>query len=727
MTAEAGGGREPGAETKTLRLRVVEALLEDARKGIVRVSQATFDGLGLILGEVVSVTGSRTTYARLVPALSNQCTEDEVMLDGVARENAGTGLHGEVSLAKATYKDAGSLVLTPLGPDTTFHREGDVEFLKRYLVNLPVVTGDKVSVNLFGATEASLRVAGTAPSGPVLITSRTLIHIQEPDVFEQSVAKITYEDIGGLDREVRLVREIVELPLKYPEVFRRLGIDPPKGILLYGPPGTGKTLIARAVAGETAVHFVHVNGPEIMNKYYGESEAKLREVFDEARRKAPSILFLDEIDALAPKRSEVIGDVEKRVVGQLLALMDGLVSRGQVIVIGATNMPNLLDPALRRPGRFDREIMVPVPDKVGRLDIFRIHTRGMALAGNVDLATLAGLTHGYVGADLAALCREAGMLALRKIAPALAGLESGPRDAFVADLKVEMRDFLAAAQEVKPSATREFFTELPDVKWDDVGGLAEIKRRLTEVVSWPIKYPERFAQFGVDPVRGVLFSGPSGTGKSLVARALARETGVSFLSIQGPSLFSKWYGESERALRELFERAKQASPCILCLDELDALAGRRGGQGSVAERMVSQLLMELDALENSLKNVVVVGTTNRPDLIDPAFLRPGRFDLQIEFPLPGEGDRVEIFKVHLRGKPIAPDVDVAALAARSGGLTGADLHGVCRRAAFLALSQHLAGEGQGLKGTSAPSLTMQHLQDALEEVNQKRAAHRTNA
>lgn len=505
--------KQQGATQTPVLYRVIEALLEDTRKGIIRVSQATFDALGFTLGDVVAVTGARTTYARLIPALQGQCREDEVMLDGVVRENAGVGLHGKVSLAKAAYTDAGSLVLVPLDPETTFQSEGDVEFLKRYLVNLPVASGDKVSVNLFGAKEASLRVAGTAPAGPVLITPRTLVRLQEPEVFEEPRAKVAYEDIGGLEREVRLVREIVELPLKCPEVFRRLGIDPPKGILLYGPPGTGKTLIARAVAGESAVHFVHVNGPEIMDKFYGESEAKLREVFDEARRKAPSILFLDEIDALAPKRSETIGDVEKRVTGQLLALMDGLVSRGEVVVIGATNMPNLLDPALRRPGRFDREVLIPVPDKAGRREIFRIHTRGMALSDDVDLAALAGLTHGYVGADIAALCREAGMLAIRKAAPALAGLPKSEWDGFLATLVVEMRDFLAAAKEIQPSATREFYTEMPEVGWQDVGGLAEIKRRLTQLVTWPLRYPERFAKYGVGAARGILLTGKSGTGK----------------------------------------------------------------------------------------------------------------------------------------------------------------------------------------------------------------------
>jgi transitional endoplasmic reticulum ATPase len=701
-----------------LRLRVAEALLEDVRKGIVRLSQARFDTLGLPPGAIVAVTGSRTTYARIRPSLARQGAEDEVLLDGVLRENAGAELGGEVTLAPAVCREAASVVLAPLGPDTSFARTEDEEFLRQRLINLTIVTGDRVAVSLLGAREATLRVSGTAPPGPVTITDRTLLRLQESDVFDPSPPKVTYEDIGGLSHQVRLVREIVELPLRHPAVFRRLGIDPPKGILLYGPPGTGKTLIARAVAAESAVHFVHVNGPEIMHKFYGESEAKLREVFDEARRNAPSILFLDELDALALKRSEAIGDVEKRVVGQLLALMDGLVSRGQVIVIGATNMPNLLDPALRRPGRFDREIVIPVPDRAGRREIFQVHTRGMARADGVDLDELAGLTHGYVGADIAALCREAGMLALRRAAadPGRAGQDKW--EDLITDLQVEQRDFLEAAKEVQPSAIREFYTELPDVTWADVGGLEETKRRLTELVAWPLRYPERFARFGVSPARGILLAGPSGTGKSLVARALARETGIGFLALQGPSLFSRWYGESERALRELFERAGQAAPCLLCLDELDALAGRRTGQSSVAERMVSQLLMELDALADRLKSVVVLGTTNRLDLIDPAFLRPGRFDLVIGFPLPTERERLAILAVHLRGKPLDPDVDPAVLAAQSEGLTGADLQGVCRRAVFLTLGESLNVAGPGQEPSPAPSLRMRHLTAALEEVRQ---------
>lgn len=704
------------------RLRVAEALVEEARRGVIRVSQARFEALGFVLGDVAAVSGDRTTYARIVPALSTQCGEDEVLLDGVVRDNAGTALGDEVTLSAAQLRDAESMVLTPLDPEIRFHQEGYEEFMPRRLVNLPVVTGDKVSLSLFGAREASLRVAGTAPSGPVMITARTLIRIQEPDVYEEAFAKVTYEDIGGLSHQVQLVREIVELPLKYPEVFLRLGIAPPKGILLYGPPGTGKTLIAKAVAGESGVHFVHVNGPEVMNKFYGESEAKLREVFAEARRKAPSILFLDELDTLAPRRANVVGDVEKRVVGQLLALMDGLVSRGQVIIIGATNMPNLLDSALRRPGRLDREVCVPVPDRLGRMDIFRIHTRGMALAENVELAALANMTHGYVGADIAALCREAGMVALRRISPELRCSHAAAREELIAGIRVTRRDFLEAANDIRPSATREFYTEIPDVGWEDVGGLAAVKQALRELITMPLKHPEKYRQYGITPVVGVLFKGPSGTGKSLMAKALARETGVNYISALAPSLFSRWFGESERALRELFLRAKQAAPCLLCVDEIDALAGVRHGEGSVAERLVSQLLMELDELSDHQKDVVVVGTTNRPDLMDPAFLRPGRLELVVDFPLPDEAERLEILKVHLKGTPIDADVDLRLLASLTEGLTGADLGGLCRRAASLALSMEFSRASDQTGDSVIPHIALPYFKAALEEVARRRNA-----
>ncbi len=705
-----------GGQREQLHLYIAEALPGDVRKGIVRVSQAVFDRLGLNPGDIVSITGSRTTYAKLLPSVFGTCSDTQVLADGVVRENAGTILAGEVVLTPAQISDASSLSVTPLDPDTRVEDEADINFLRKYLIGLPVTRGDKIVVSLFGSTDASLRVSGTAPAGPVRITAQTMIRVLQPDVFEDYLPKVSYEDIGGLAEQVRLVREIVELPLKRPELFIRLGIRPPKGILLYGPPGTGKTLIARAVASESLVHFIHVNGPEIMHKYYGESEAKLRQVFDEAKRKAPSILFLDELDALAPKRSEVIGDVEKRLVGQLLALMDGLVSRGQVIVIGATNMPNLLDPALRRPGRFDREVFIPVPDKEGRREIFAIQTRGMALDASVDLGVLATITHGYVGADIASICREAGMNALRRILPSHG-------DQFP-DVKVTMADFLAAAKEIQPTATREFYSERSEVSFKDVGGLTGIKEQLLQAIILPLKYSDEYRRFGFGPVKGVLLHGPSGTGKTLLAKALAAETGVNFISVLGPSLFSKWFGESERALKELFVRAKQASPCILCIDEIDAIAGTRGGQGSVAERLVSQLLMELDGLDNYLKPVIVIGTTNRFDLLDPAFLRPGRFDLQIEFPLPTEAERAEIFAVHLRNKPTAPDVIIQELAAKTPGLTGAAIYGICRRASASTLARYLTGREMGLVQEDAPCITRAELDRAIEEVVEKRCETR---
>ncbi|NLY55634.1 MAG: AAA family ATPase [Firmicutes bacterium] len=698
-------------QPEDLHLRVAEALPGDVHKGIVRVSQAVFDRLGLNPGDIVAITGTRTTYAKLLPSVFGTCADTQVLADGVVRENAGTLLGGEVVVNPAQVGEAASLSLTPLDPDTQIADEADLNFLRKYLIGLPVTRGDKIVVSLFGASDAVLRVTGTAPAGAVRITNQTLIRVLQPDVFEEDLPKVSYEDIGGLAEQVRLVREIVELPLKRPELFIRLGIRPPKGILLYGPPGTGKTLIARAVASESSVHFIHVNGPEIMHKYYGESEAKLRQVFDEAKRKAPSILFLDELDALAPKRSEVIGDVEKRLVGQLLALMDGLVSRGQVIVIGATNMPNLLDPALRRPGRFDREVLIPVPDKAGRREIFVIQTRGMALDDDVDLDALAAITHGYVGADIASICREAGMNALRRILP------HQPDE--VREITVTMADFLAAAKEIQPTATREFYTERAEIGFRDVGGLSAIKEQLAQAVTLPLKYPEEYRRFGFGPVKGVLLYGPSGTGKSMLAKALATETGVSFISVLGPSLFSKWFGESERALKELFVRAKQASPCILCIDEIDAIAGARGGQGSVAERLVSQLLMELDGLDDFLNPVIVIGTTNRFDLLDPAFLRPGRFDLQIEFPLPDEAERAEIFAVHLRNKPIAPDVVIAELAAKTAGLTGAAIYGICRRAGALALARYFRQREEGQQPEVRPCITRADLDQAIEEVMAK--------
>lgn len=695
-----------------LKLKVAEGMPGDIRKGIVRVDGADLERLSLKLGGLVEIRGKRATVARAVPAFADFARRNLIQMDGTTRENAGAAIGEEVVVRKVESKEASAIVLAPLDPTRVFTDDRDVDFVKRSLIGLPVLKGDLVAVSLFGGEDLYLRVEGAAPAGPLMITANTLVKIKAPDVLDRVDRRVTYEDIGGLEAQVQRVREIVELPLRYPDLFRRLGIEAPKGILLHGPPGTGKTLIARAVASESKVHFIHVNGPEIMHKFYGESEARLREVFDQARKNAPAILFLDEIDAIAPRRAEVLGDVEKRVVAQLLALMDGLESRGNVIVIGATNLPELVDPALRRPGRFDREIQIPVPDGKGRLEILRIHTRGMALARDVSLERLAGMTHGFVGADLASLCKEAGISALRKILPHITlGAQTDP-DLL---LEVTMADFLEALKEVEPSATREFFTETPRVGWEDVGGLEEIKATITRLVSWPLKYPELYEHMDLDTPKGILFTGPSGTGKTLVARAIARESDVNFIAVAGPTLFSKWTGESEKAVRQVFRRARQAAPCILLFDELDSVAPRRSGGGGVPERVVGQLLTELDGLEER-KGVVVIGTTNRMDLLDPALLRPGRFDYVIEFPLPGLEQRCEILRVHTRRRALAPGVDLWELARISEGMVGSELEAWCRKAAILAISDFLgsAGTGPERPDLSGLQIEMTHFLRALQ-------------
>ncbi|BAF58612.1 ATPase [Pelotomaculum thermopropionicum SI] len=529
-----------------------------------------------------------------------------------------------------------------------------------------------------------------------------------------SAAKeFSYRDIGGLDKELQKIREMIELPLTHPELFEHLGIEPPRGVLLYGPPGTGKTLIARAVAGETKACFIHVNGPEIIHKYYGESEARLREIFQKAAGNRPSIIFLDEIDAVAPKREEVTGEVEKRVVAQLLALMDGLKSRGQVIVIGATNLPNAIDPALRRPGRFDREIRVSIPDRKGRREILSIHTRGMPVAGDVDLDRLAEITHGFVGADLRALCQEAAMRCVRRVYPLIGAQTGKAAGEFLAGIKVEMKDFLEAMKEVEPSATREFLVDVPAVRWEDVGGLKEIKQELRQAVEWPLKYRELFETAGISPPRGVILHGPPGTGKTLLARALASEINANFIAVKGPSLLSKWMGESEKAVRELFRKAKQVAPCLVFFDEIDSLVpAREAGHGGAADRVLSQLLTEIDGIEE-LRGVVLLAATNRIDLIDPALLRPGRFDLHLRLDLPDKEAIVEIFKVHTRKMPLHQNIDLDALADACKGFSGADIRQVCHRAAILAMREYIEANK---KAAAAPRyrVTMQHFLKSLE-------------
>ena len=561
-------------KAESLTLKVAEAGSKDVGRGIVRLDPADFKKIGVEVGDVVAIEGKRETVAKVLPAYMEDRGKGLIRLDGITRDNAKTGIDEKVAVKKMEFSPAQSIVVAPL----TVMRSHDARYIGSLLEGLPLMQGDTVRARLFGTRTQDFRVVSTRPSGVVMIHPQTTMKIQEKGEPGEDKTRIAYEDIGGLGKEIRRIREMIELPLKHPQVFERLGIDPPKGVLLHGPPGCGKTLIARAVANETDAHFGHISGPEIMHKYYGESEAHLRRIFDEATAHAPSIIFLDEIDAVAPKREEMGGEkqLEKRVVAQLLALMDGLSSRGQVIVIGATNIPNVLDSALRRPGRFDREIEISIPDKNGRLQILDIHTRGMPLAEDVDLVRLSEITHGFVGADLEALSREAAMTTLRKIFPNIDfELEEIPYEDLMR-LQVTMEDFREALKEVEPSAIREVFTEIPDVKWDDVGGLAEVKRVLKETIEWPLKYGKLFEHAKTSPSKGILLHGPPGTGKTLLAKAVASESEVNFISVKGPELLSKWVGESEKGIREIFKKAKQASPCIIFFDEIDSVVPKEG-------------------------------------------------------------------------------------------------------------------------------------------------------
>lgn len=708
-----------------IKLRVAEGMVEDARKGIVRVLSDVMEVLELQPNDVVAITGKRTTVARVMPAFQNVCPPGNIQMDGIVRQNAGVGVGEGVTIMKQEWQPARTVILAPVLPGWTLPGEHEIVHLKKHLIGRPVVPGDQVTIPQFTGGDEAFTVEGVAPKGAVVIITRdTAVRFKGGEDTERRGQRVTYEDIGGLAKEVQRVREIIELPLKYPQLFHRLGIEAPKGILMYGAPGTGKTLIARAVASETDAHFIHVNGPEIMHKYYGESEARLRQVFDEARKKAPSIIFLDEIDAIAPRRADVHGDVEKRVVAQLLALMDGLESRGNVIVIAATNIPDLVDPALRRPGRFDREIAINPPDQRGRREILQIHTRGMSLAPDVSLDRLAAITHGFVGADLAALCREAGMYALRR---GLANYQLS--EGFVDDdlqLKVMMRDFLDALAEIEPSATREFAMELPTTGWDDVGGLKEIKERLQAMVIWPLQYPDIFQKFALSAPKGILLSGPPGTGKTLVARALARESGINFIPVNSSLLFSHWWGEAEKTLHEIFRKARQASPCLLFFDEIDALLpARRSGEGSnMGSRLVSQFLMELDGLED-LREVIVLGATNRIDILDPAVLRPGRFDQIIEFPYPDQEARKEIFAIYIRSRPVERGINLDYLARAAEGLVGSEIEAVCKRAALLAVAEIVKHNGE-IEGNNGV-IKARHLEQALTEIQQEKEQARIGA
>jgi len=701
-------------EIKRLTLRVSEALAKDVGRGIARIDPKDMAEVNAEVGDIIQILGKRPSVAKVMPAYMDDRGKEVIQIDGIIRENAQIGLGEKVQVEKVDYKTATNLVLAPIAPSSTFAREKDSGYIGRLLEGLAVTSGDKVRVTLFGTRYQEFSVVDTSPKGVVTINPTTLIKMKGERVGEKEDVGITYEDIGGLHKEINKIREMIELPLKYPEVFDRLGIEAPKGVLLHGPPGCGKTLIARAVASETDAYFYHISGPEVIHKFYGESEAHLRAIFEKAREQAPAIIFLDEIDAIAAKREEIRGDqqVERRVVAQLLALMDGLKSRGRVIVIGATNIPNVLDPALRRPGRFDREISISIPDKKGRLEILHIHTRGMPLASDVDLERLAEITHGFVGADLEALSREAAMITLRKIMPKIEFEADYIPYELLLELEVTMDDFTEALKEVEPSAIREVFTEIPDVKWSDVGGLEEIKRVLKETIEWPLKYSDLFKRANTSPAKGLLLTGLPGTGKTMLAKAVASESGVNFISVKGPALLSKWVGESERGIREVFKKAKQASPCIIFFDEIDAIAPTRGASADshVTERVISQLLTELDGIEE-LKGVVVLAASNRPDIIDPALLRAGRFDFQLELPIPDEKTRLEIFKVHTRGKPLADDVDIESLAKATEGLVGSDIEAVSKRASVLAIREFI---NQEKKDLTKFKISARHFRSALE-------------
>ncbi|MBI1747697.1 MAG: CDC48 family AAA ATPase [Acidobacteria bacterium] len=698
--------------------RITEALGKDVGRGLARLDPADLKKIGANIGDVVEIKGKRTTVAKVMPAFKEERGKRVIQIDAIVRQNAGVGLDERVTIAKVPYSHAAKITLVPTSDFTAMGKDKDAKYVGRLLEGLPLVEGDRVRAVLFGARFNDFLVSGTHPAGAVVIGPTTLIKIEEGATEKVKSSGISYEDIGGLHKEIQKIREMIELPLKHPQIFERLGIDPPKGVLLHGPPGTGKTLIARAVANETEAYFITISGPEVIHKFYGESEARLRSIFEEAQRKAPSIIFIDEIDAIAPKRESVVGEVEKRVVAQLLALMDGLERRGQIIVIGATNLPNVLDPALRRPGRFDREISIGIPDVQGRLETLEIHTRGMPLTTDVDLKRLAEATHGFVGADLEALGREAAMLALRRIIPQIEfGADYVPYETLL-QLTVTMSDFLEALKQIEPSAIREVFVEIPNVKWNDVGGLESIKKDLIEAVEWPIKYAPLFSYAKVKPPKGIILHGAPGMGKTLLAKALACESGVNFISVKGPALMSKYVGESEKGVREVFKKARQAAPCIIFLDEIDAIAPRRGadsGDSGVTERVISQLLTEMDGIEE-LKGVFVLAATNRIDLIDPALLRPGRFDFTRELMPPDEQARLEIFKVHLRNKPVAGDIALQPLAEKTTGRTGADIQQICEKAAMLAIHEFLERQGEQSRDFSLFVITNSHFRRALSEV-----------
>ncbi len=729
---------------KKLSLKVAEAIQDDVNKGIVRIDSQYMKEIDVSPGEIVELEGQRKSVAIADRAYPGDIGLNIIRMDGSTRRNVKAGIGDPVQVRKTAIKEAQRAVIAPA-------RKGIVirappQLFKQGLLGRAIVKGDIISLggatrrrtamshnpffsddifNIldesmagFGLGDLKFIVAETNPKGPLIITDNTEVEFnpEAVEVKEEKQIEVAYEDIGGLEEEIKKVREMVELPLKHPEIFETLGIEPPKGVLLHGPPGTGKTLLAKAVANESNSNFILINGPEIMSKFYGQSEANLRKKFEDAEKNAPSIIFIDEIDAIASKREETHGEVERRVVAQMLALMDGLKARGKVVVIAASNIPNALDPALRRPGRFDREIEIGVPGKEGRLNILKIHTRNMPIGDDKTLHNekkkeqllkeLAQVTHGFVGADLASLCKEAAMIVLRRALPDLRDQETIPKEV-LEKLRISEADFKEALKVVRPSALREVLIETPNVSWNDVGGLETVKQELKEAVEWPLKHPEGFKRLGIRPPRGVLIYGPPGTGKTMLAKAVAKESDANFILVKGPELLSKWVGESEKAVREVFKKARQTAPTIIFFDEIDALAPRRGisSENHVSERVVNQLLTEIDGLEQ-MNDVLVLAATNRPDILDTALLRPGRFDRIILTPVPEVKAREMIFQVHVKGMPLAKDVNVAKLAEKTEGYVGADIESICREAAILALRENM----------DAKEVALKHFEEALKKV-----------
>lgn len=697
-------------------LKVAETNSKFVGRGMALIDSKVMEELDLSTGDVIEVSGEKKGYVILWSSPPTDYGKKLIRIDGYTRNEIGVGIDDTVTIRKVIVKKAEQVILAPTEELAIVGLE---EYLPELLDGRVVAKGEVIPLNVMGR-RIGFTVTSVSPSDATvsLIDSNTEFVIGTvPKQAAKGVPRITYEDIGGLRTEVQKVREMIELPLRHPEIFERIGIEAPKGVLLHGPPGTGKTLLAKAVASETNANFYSIGGPEIMSKFYGESEEKLREIFKEAQENAPSIIFIDEIDSIAPKREEVSGDVEKRIVSQLLTLMDGISSRGKIVVIGATNRPNAIDPALRRPGRFDREIEIGIPDEKGRHDILLIHSRGMPLTEDVDLASIARVTHGFVGADLQALSKEAAMRSLRRILPEIDLHQPKIPAEILNKIKVTKQDFDEALKDVQPSAMREVLVQRPNVRWEDIGGLQGIKDELAEAIEWPLKHADLFAEADVKPPKGILLYGPPGTGKTMIAKAVAATSEANFISIKGPELISKWVGESEKGVREVFRKARQAAPCVVFFDELDAIAPRRGSEGDahVTERVISQLLTELDGLED-LKGVVVIAATNRPDIIDEALLRPGRFDRILEVPPPDKDARKQIFQIHTKKKPLDSDVKLDKLVEITDGITGAEIAAIVNAAAMTAIKEYVNKKGNKLK------ISMKHFEGAFSKIRTKNSA-----